>query len=187
MRKIPEHAKKVFTGEIFEVFQWEQEMYDGSSKTFEHIKRADTVIVIPVIEDGKIIICEQEQPDRDPYLSMISGRIDPGEEPLEAAKRELLEETGYEALEITLFDEFNPHIKMGWTVYTYIAKGCKKVAEQNLDGGEKIELKFVDFDEFIELLASRQLPDIHLTNRVLEAKLDSDKMVELKRLLLDKL
>ena len=182
MRKIPEHAKKVFKGEIFDVYQWEQQMYDGSSKIFEHIKRDDTVIVIPVTEDGKIIICEQEQPDRDPYLSMISGRVDPEEEPLEAAKRELLEETGYEASEITLFDEFHPHIKMGWTVFTYLAKGCKKVAEQNLDGGEKIELKFVDFDEFIELLASRQLPDIHLTVKALEAKSNVEKMQELKRL-----
>jgi ADP-ribose pyrophosphatase len=184
-RKIPETAKKVFTGEIFDVYQWEQEMYDGSNKTFEHIKRADTVIVIPVTEDGKIIICEQEQPDRDPYLSMISGRVDPGEEPLEAAKRELLEETGYEASEITLFDEYHPHIKLGWTVYTYLAKGCKKVAEQNLDGGEKIELKFVSFDELIELLASKQLPDIHLTVKTLEAKLYPQKMNELKKFLLD--
>lgn len=182
MRKIPESAKKVFTGEIFDVYQWEQEMYDGSKKTFEHLTRADTVVIIPVTGDGKIIICDQEQPDRDTYLSMISGRVDQGEEPLEAAKRELLEETGFEASEITLFDEYQPHIKLGWTVYTYLAKGCKKVGEQNLDGGEKIELKFVDFDEFIELLATRKLPDIHLTIKALEAKADSEKMQELRSL-----
>lgn len=186
MRKIPENAKKVFKGEIFDVYQWDQEMYDGSTKVFEHIKRPDTVIVIPVTEDGEIIICEQEQPDREPYLSMISGRVDAGEEPLNAAKRELLEETGHQSSDISLFDEYNPHAKLGWTVYTYLAKGCKKVAEQNLDGGEKIELKFVSVEEFIELLASRQLPDIHLTVRALEAKSDPEIMKSFKQALMSR-
>src|SRR3990167_7476624 len=129
--KIPENAKRVFKGQIFDIYQWEQEMYDGSTHTFERLKRPDTVIVIPLTTDEKIIICDQEQPAREPFLSMIGGMIDEGEEPLTAAKRELLEETGYEASEITLFDEFHPHIKLDWTVYTYLAKGCKKVAEQN--------------------------------------------------------
>lgn len=180
--KLPPDAKKVFEGKIFDTYQWEQSMYDGSTHTFERIKRANTVIVIPVTEDGKIIICDQEQPDREPYLSMISGRVDKGEEPLEAAERELLEETGYKASEITLFDEFHPHVKLVWNVYTYLAKGCKKIAEQNLDPGEKIQIKLVGFDEFIELLVTRKLPEIHLTIKALEAKLDPEKMKRLKSL-----
>lgn len=182
--KIPPQAKKVFKGMIFDVYQWEQKMYDGLTHTFERIKRPDTVIVIPVTKDGKIIICDQEQPHRDkPYLSLISGRVEENEPPEEAAKRELLEETGFEAKDLILWDEHSISDKISWTIYTYIAKGCKKVAEQNLDGGEKIELKFVDFEEFIELLASKQLPDIHLTVKALEAKLDSEKMEELQQLL----
>jgi ADP-ribose pyrophosphatase len=181
--KIPSQAKLAFKGQIFDVYQWKQEMYNGSTKTFERLKRPNTVIVIPVTEEGKIIICQQEQPDREPYLSMISGRIDTGEEPLAAGKRELLEETGYESDDWILYDQFQPFTKMEWEIFTFIAKDAKKVAEQNLDGGEKIELKFVDFDEFIELLASKQLPDIHLTIKALEAKLDSQKMARIMELL----
>ncbi len=181
--KIPGQAKKVFGGMIFDIYQWEQPMYDGTTHTFERLKRPDTVIIIPVTEDGKIIICDQEQPAREPFLSMIGGQIDEGEDPLAAGKRELLEETGYASGDWVLYDRIQPFTKMEWEIFTYVARGCKKVAEQNLDGGEKIELKFVDFDEFIELLATRQLPDIHLTVNALEAKLDSEKMRAFKSLL----
>ena len=45
---MPEHAKKVFSGVMFDVYQWEQEMYDGSTATFEKLTRPDTAQVIPV-------------------------------------------------------------------------------------------------------------------------------------------
>ncbi len=186
MSKLPPKAKKVFKGEIFDVYQWEQEMYDSSTHTFEKIMRPDTVLVIPVTEDGKIIICEQEQPHRDkPYLSLISGRVEEDEPPEEAAQRELLEETGFEAKELILWDEYSPGTKIGWTIYTYVAKNCKKVAEQNLDPGEKIKCDFISFDQFIELLANKKVHDIHLTVKALEAKLDPGKMKAFKKLLLD--
>src|SRR6266567_4147904 len=93
---IPENAKKVFEGEIFDVFQWEQEMFDGSRKTFEKVERPDTANIIAFTEDGKVIILDQEQPGKDKFVSLPGGRIDEGENPLEAAKRELLEETGFQ-------------------------------------------------------------------------------------------
>lgn len=185
-QNIPSHAKRVFKGMIFDVYQWEQEMYDGSTHTFEKIVRPDTVLVIPVTKEGKIIICEQEQPHRDkPYLSLISGRVEKDEPPKEAARRELLEETGFEAEELVLFDEHSVSNKISWIIHTYVAKGCKKTAEQNLDPGEKIRCDFISFEEFIKLLATHQLPDIHLTVKALEAKLDPAKMQDLKKLLLD--
>ncbi len=55
---IPEHAKKVFSGVIFDVYHWEQEMFDGSRATFEKVKRADTVGVYGVLDDGRILLTE---------------------------------------------------------------------------------------------------------------------------------
>lgn len=49
--KIPEDAKLVFKGVIFDVYQWEQEMFDGTYETFEAIKRVGTVQIIPTIGD----------------------------------------------------------------------------------------------------------------------------------------
>ena len=95
---IPENAKKVFDGVIFDVYQWEQKMYDGSVAVFEKIKRLDTTVIVAIDENNNFIITHQEQPGRDkPFLSNPAGRIEGGENPLEGAKRELLEETGYES------------------------------------------------------------------------------------------
>ena len=48
---IPEEAKKVFQGEIFAVYQWPQEMFDGSFATFEMLRRADTVKILAVVTE----------------------------------------------------------------------------------------------------------------------------------------
>jgi 8-oxo-dGTP pyrophosphatase MutT (NUDIX family) len=61
-----------------------------------------------------------------------------GEDILTAAKRELLEESGYEADEFVLWDAQHPVIKIDWVVYTFVAKGLRKVADLRLDGGERI-------------------------------------------------
>src|SRR3989344_31568 len=94
---IPDHATCVFRGKLFDVYQWEQKMFEGSTATYKKIKRPDTVVVFSVLKDGRIILTEQEQPGKDPFVGATGGRVDEGEDVLQAAKRELLEESGYEA------------------------------------------------------------------------------------------
>jgi ADP-ribose pyrophosphatase len=119
---IPENAKKVFSGTIFEVYEWDQEMFDGTVKPFQRLKRPDTVSLFPVLPDGRIIIVEETQPDSGTYIGNPGGRVDQGEGILEAAKRELLEETGYDAEEFILLNAVQPVNKIEWAVYTFIAK-----------------------------------------------------------------
>lgn len=181
---MPENAKLVFKGVMFDTYQWEVDGYDGSKKIFEKLKRPDTAMIIPVTEDGKIIIALQEQPHKPPFIGTVGGRVDEGEDVFEAAKRELLEETGYEAQDWVLFDAVQPVSKIEWAVYTFIAKGCKKIAEQNLDGAEKIELKFVSFEEFIDLAINDDKFGDEFKVKILEAKLQPKKMEEIKKLIL---
>ena len=92
--KLPPHAKLAFKGKIFEVWQWEQEMFDGTTAIFERVKRPNTAQVIPVVGD-KILIQTQFQPhEPKPYTALAGGRCDEGEDPLKETQRELLEETG---------------------------------------------------------------------------------------------
>ncbi|MES2623236.1 MAG: NUDIX hydrolase [Patescibacteria group bacterium] len=179
---IPDHAAKVFTGKIFDVYQWEQEMYDGTKQTFEKLKRPDTVVVFPVLEDGTILLTEQEQPGRIPFIDAPSGRAYEGEDPLETAKRELLEETGYEAKEYVLWRAKNPVTKIDWVCYTFIAKGCVKVADQKLDAGEKVVLKPVTFDELLEISQDEKFRAQESVIDFLQAKGDKKKYEELKGL-----
>ena len=69
---IPPDAKKVFSGVLFDVYQWEQKMFDGSVATFEKLKRPDTVVVFPVLPNGRIILTEQEQPNDSNYGTRAS-------------------------------------------------------------------------------------------------------------------
>jgi len=147
----PAHAKRVFQGKIFEVWQWEQKMYDGSLQTFEKLKRPDTAQVLATV-GNKILIQTEEQPDKQrSFPSIPGGRLDESEAPLAAAKRELLEETGYVSDDWVLWTAIQPVHKIEWTVHTYIARNCVKEKPVSLDAGEKIETRLVDFDEFMRV------------------------------------
>lgn len=170
---MPENAKKVFSGVIFDVYQWEQKMYDGSIETFERLDRADTIDVLAVTTAGKILIQRQSQPDRDEaFLCLIGGRVEKEEDTLVAAKREMLEETGYFSSEWELLGSYQPTVKIRWEMFVYVARNCEKIDEQHLDPGEQIELQKVTFDEFIDLVDTgkmRRIPDI-IRERCIRAK-----------------
>lgn len=163
---IPSTAKKVFSGKLFDVWQWEQQLFNGKTKTFEKIQRPETVMIIPITEDEKIVLTEQEQPGEGFFIGLIGGIVDKGEEVLDAAKRELLEESGYTAHDFILWDAVQLINKIEWPVYTFIAKGLKKEKEMQLDGGERIKLKYVNFDEFIQISHNPKFRDIEIAIKI---------------------
>jgi ADP-ribose pyrophosphatase len=181
MEELPQNAKRVFKGEIFEVWQWQQKVYDGSEKTFEVVKRPNTAQVIATVDD-KILILDQEQPHRkDTFLSLPGGRCEEDEAPLDSAKRELLEETGYKSDNWTLWRRESPVGKMIWDIYTFIAKDCYKAEEPNLDEGERIEVKLITFEEFIDLADDPSFREKELQEQLLRAKYDSIVRAKLKK------
>lgn len=179
---IPENAQKVFDGIIFEIYQWQQEQFDGTLKTFEKAKRPDTVVVFPVLDDGKIILTKQEQPGKDPFIAATGGMMDRGEDVLSAAKRELLEESGYEADEFILWDAQHPASKIDYVVYTFIAKGLKKVGELKLDSGERIELMPVTLDELIGIGTQSGFNEPEIVHYLYEAKINPSVRKKLEEL-----
>lgn len=81
---LPKNAGLVFSGEILKVYQWEQELYDGSKAIFEKAERPASVEVIAPV-DSKIILLDQEQPHKAPFASLPGGRVEDGEDFLDAA------------------------------------------------------------------------------------------------------
>jgi ADP-ribose pyrophosphatase len=167
---LPSNAKCVFKGVIYDVYQWEQKLYDGSTSTFEKLVRVDTVNVIPITESGKIIITQQMQPGKKPFIGFAGGRVDRGEDPLSAAKRELLEETGLKAQKYILWDAVQPVSTIDWAVYTFIAKGCRKVAEPNPEAGEMIKLVEISFENLTALVKKKSFRDKELVRKILAVK-----------------
>lgn len=180
---LPDNAKCVFKGKIFSVYQWQQELYDGTKTIFEKIKRPATVMVLPVTDQGKIILTKQSQPVEGEFIGSIGGTVDENEKPFDSIKRELLEESGYEAKEWMLWDAVQLIGKIEWPAYTFIAKNLNKVKQMNPDAGEKIELVEYDFDEFMEVVASEKFRDIEIALKVLRIKRDKEEFEKLKKLL----
>lgn len=181
--KFPANAKKVFAGVIYDVYQWPQQLYDGTTVTYERINRQNTVSVLGVTKDKQILLIEEEQPHRPKQINLMAGKIDPGETALQAAERELLEETGYKAGQIEPWFEYEPDLNTDWTVFVYIARDIEKVAKQSLEGGEKITPMLFSFDEFIKFASTAEFKASQIRTKVLEAKLDNNKMIQLKKLL----
>lgn len=182
---IPENAKKVFSGILFDVYQWPQKMFDGTTETFEMLKRQDTAEIIAT-KDGKIMIQEQEQPGKPFFLCLPGGRIEYDEDPLDGAKRELLEETGFTSDEWSLYRSVQPSHKLDWRIHVFVAKNCTYQQEPQLDAGERITIRWVTLDELIALVDVGKLAWIEqdLRMELIRAKFDASTKEEFCQLLL---
>lgn len=159
---VPKNAECVFKGQIFDVYHWQQKMFDGSYATFEMLKRPDTIKVI-AIKENKLVVLEEEQPDdHNLFLSLPGGRHDiDAETELEAVKRELLEETGMSFQSWKLINVTQPYLKIDWFNYLFVATDFIDQTDQTLDAGEKIRVKLFALDELKNLLGgpkARYLP-----------------------------
>ncbi len=114
------------------------------------------VNVIPITPEGEIVMVKQyRHGTRSFTLEIPGGLIDDTDiSPEEAGKRELLEETGYTSDDITLIGGMSPQPAIFNNIlYTCIARNVKKVADQNLDEGEDIEIKILKPEEVKKLIA----------------------------------
>lgn len=149
---IPEHAVLVFDGIRCRVYQWPQKMYDGTTATFEKVVRIPAATVIAEM-DGRILIQEQEQPHRAPFICLAGGHADAWEESLDdVVKRELKEETGLESNDWQLFADVSQRDFSVFEHHLYLARDCQKVAEPVFDVGEKIKERLVTLKEFREVI-----------------------------------
>lgn len=182
---IPEDAELVFSWVRSQVYQWNQELYDGSIRRFESIRFLNGAFVLPILPDGRILLTRQEQPGRSEFISLPGWSFDtPDEDPLECARREMREETGYISSNMDRWMVFYGTNNVHTEVYYYIARDCMQEWDIIWDGGEKIKLFTVSFDEFLELSSD---PWLHhhwnLLPILYEARLFPEKKEALKKIL----
>ena len=180
---IPPHATKVFDGIIYDVYHWEQELFDGSTRTFEKLKRRDSGFVIPVLQNGNILIVEDSQPGRDTVITFPGGQTEEGEEPEDGVRRELREETGLGGGEFVLWKATNSMSKIDWVVYAFIGRNLEAVGEPDDSPGEQITPREISFDEFLALADDPRFQNLELVPDLIRAQYDEEKREQLKKLI----
>jgi ADP-ribose pyrophosphatase len=134
---------------------------DGAETHREFIRHPGAVVILPVFDDGSVLLERQfRYPLDQVFIEYPAGKIDPGEDHLECAKRELQEETGYTASDwqfvctihnaIAYSDE---HLEL------YLARGLTAGPAQ-LDAGEFLETFRATVPEMLEMVKSGQVTDV---------------------------
>lgn len=129
----------------------------GRSMEFYAIETSDWVGVIPLL-DGEVVMVRQYRHGIEGWCLEIPGGIVDDESPEEAARRELKEETGYEAEELELLGTLRPHPALfNNRFYVFLAKGLKWTGEQRLEEGEDLEVVRVPIRDLEEAITSGQI------------------------------
>ncbi len=133
---------------------------DGALADWDLVVGRDVVAVLAVTVAGEVVLARQFRPGPGRVCDELPGGfVDDGESPLEAAQRELREETGY-AGETELVGWLLPAATMTRRNFVAVARGCEQVAAPRPEQGEFIEVVLRPLEEFRAGLASAPLTDL---------------------------
>lgn len=150
-------SERVFQCRVFNVRKDENcSLVTGRSQDCFIIEAAHWVNVIAITPANEVVIVKQYRyGSKEITIEIPGGLIDAGEQPEAAARRELLEETGYRSDHWQLLgvNEPNPAIQNNYC-YTYLADQAYRVSDQQLDHNEEIELELIPFTAIPDLIIS---------------------------------
>ena len=145
---------------IFSLVRTERQSPTSSRRhSFLRLDAPDWVNVVAVTTDYRLILVRQYRHGTDTVtLEIPGGAVDAGEDPAGAALRELEEETGYVATELSLLGtvEPNPAFQSN-TCFTFLARGCRAVGEPRPDPSEELEVELVEVDELGRLIDAGEI------------------------------
>ena len=146
---------------------------NGKTATREYNIHYGAVCIIPLLENGDVLLERQYRyPLREVITEIPAGKLDaPDEDPLEAAKRELREETGATAAEWHALGLFCPTGAYSTErIYMYLARGLTFGARE-LDEDEFLNVFRMTLDELVDKVLAGEIPDAKTQDAALRAKL----------------
>ncbi len=133
---------------------------DGSQASREYIVHPGAVMVVPLLDDGRLVVERQYRyPVDRAMIEFPAGKLDPGETSLACAQRELWEETGYVAREWARAGVLHPVISYATEfIDIWFARGLTQ-KERHLDAGEFLDVLAVEPHDLLEAVQGGQLTD----------------------------
>ena len=150
----------VYHGKVFELIRENVTLENGTTTDVEFIEHPGATAVIPFLDDNRIVLLKQYRHALKKYIWEIpAGTLDPKEEIISCAKRELIEETGYSAAQWHRLGEITP--VPGYSnerIHIFLATELQP-ADQNLDEDEVIQVQAVDFLKALEMMGDGEIQD----------------------------
>lgn len=171
--------KHIYKGKIISVDNLTVTLPDGRQATRDIVRHPGASVVVPLNEKGEVYMVRQfRKPIDTVTLEIPAGKLDPGEEPLVCAKRELKEETGLEAKEIRHLVSI--HSTPGFSnevLHLYSATGLSE-GESCADEDEFISTEKYPVADLIDMVLNGKITDaktiigVLLADKILSGKID---------------
>ena len=171
LRETQLSSKGIFDGRILHVFEDTVRLPNGAAASREYLRHIGAVCVIPVLEDGSVLVERQYRyPVAQVLTEIPAGKLDAKDEDhLLAAQRELREETGATAERWTSLGLFYPACAYSdEAIEMYLAQGLH-FGKRHLDADEFLNVARVPLTELVEEVMAGRIPDAKTQIAILKA------------------
>ena len=154
-------SKDVYTGKFLKLKNDIVRLPDGGQTYREYLIHPGAIAIMPILNDGRILLERQfRYPVDTAMIEIPAGKLEAGEDPLNCAKRELLEETGYTAQTWEFLGRIHPVISYSTEfIDIYLAKDLT-AGERSLDEGEFLDVFAASLEQMHEWIASGKITDV---------------------------
>jgi ADP-ribose pyrophosphatase len=165
-------GREIFHGRIITVKEDRVELPDGRASTREVVLHPGAVAILPLDETGNIVMVRQfRYTVGEVLLEAPAGKLEPGEDPLTCAARELAEETGLAAQRLTCLTRF--YTSPGFSnelIHLFLAEGLTQAKAGTADDEEFIEVVRVPLPEAVAMVHDGRIKNAITVIAVLEAE-----------------